>query len=119
MARKPKYPTKEEMKEFIQEWVDTHSQEIINNLVEQTPFNSFNELCNAERNCYYGLDCGFVSLIPQNEAMCRQWKREDWERLYLKLPFNCQSTTLQSKQMRYIVDQLGMNDVFYVHSVLD
>lgn len=116
---KMNYPTKEEMKSFIQEWVDNHSQEIIDNLVEQTPFNSFDELTNAERNCYYGLDCGFVSLIPKDRKMYKQWEKEDWYKLYLKLPFDCQSTTLQKKQMRYVVEQLGFNEMFYVDSVLD
>lgn len=119
MARKPKYPTRQEVETTLQTWTDEHSQEIIDYLLNETGYNSFEELKIAEHNMRWGLDCGFVYIIPQDYAMSRQWAREYWDRISITCPFNCQSTTLVRKQTQYVIDKLGLNDMYYVSVVLD
>lgn len=119
MARKKMFPTREEMKNKIQEWVDNHELEIIDNLLLETNYNSLDELRYAERNMKWGLDCGFVYYIPYDPKMCNQWKRERWDRISISVPFDCQSTTLKTTQYRYILNELGLSYMLFVYSVLD
>ena len=115
------YPNKEYYKDLFNEYFATHSDEVIANMLEETGFNSLDELHDAEFKMYFGFDCGFTYFIPCNKEMTREWRLDNYDNLLygIRESYMSQSTTLKEIQCRYALAQLHMEDEFFVYSRLD
>lgn len=100
----------------------THHDEVIQYLVDNTTFTSFEELKLAEHNMYYGFDIGWCNYYPIISEMSREWKLDNYksDKLYgVRYAWDCQSTKLQRIQARKALIDLELDNVFGIDVMLD
>lgn len=127
-ARKPRkknrrYPGTEAIKQALNEYFALYKNDVIDDLISNTPFTSFNDVVDAERRSYWGLDCGWVWLATSNPEQEREWRLDngkyDAKVTSINYPFNCQSVTLKQIQLRKAIKDLGLEGQYYPEVRLD
>lgn len=120
-----KFPTKTSVLEQIANLVDESKMNVLQNLLDETGFNSVEELQDKERNCYFGFDCGFIYLVPKEEEMRKEWKKQGkWKDDNIMLgfgdfPIALQSTTCNRIMALDYLETLGLDKYLRVKVVLD
>lgn len=115
------YPNKDYYKDLFNEYFITHYDDVIEDLLNHTGFDSLDDLRKAEYNLYFGFDCGFTYFIPFNSEMSREWRLDNYDDLLygIRESYMSQSITLKEYQCRKALADLGLENEFYVYSRLD
>ena len=124
MARKiRRYQSTEDLKRMLNNYFYINKNEVLNDLVSNTPFTSFEEVKDAERRSYWGLDCGWVWLATSNPEQEREWRLDNGKYsakvTCINYSFNCQSVTLKQIQLRKAIKDLGLERQYYPEVRLD
>ena len=120
------YPSINAVENKINEYFDTHSEEVISKMLEEFDFDSLDSLWEYEYN-HMGMncDCGFVWLYTHNTSQEHEWILDDPYGGYgayasrFNYPYNTQSTTLKEFELRHALEALDMNDDYYIKIRLD
>jgi len=115
-----KFETQEYYRALIKDYIKSHKQYIINNMMQKTGYDDMDKLQDDEYHMRFGLDCGWIVLIPKNTEMYKEWKKyEDYEGMICPTAYNTQSITLQEPQVKLILEELNIADLFYIRERLD
>ena len=114
------YESRSYYNDLIKSWIDENKQAIINYMMYQLKYDDLEKLKSDDISMKWGFDCGFCYLIPRNKEMREEWKKyDDWDRLLCPVAYETQSITAKEPQVKYIIEELKLSDLFYLYSVLD
>lgn len=117
---KRKFETREYYTNLIEDYIKENKSAIINYTLKQMGYDDVDKLLDDEYHSKWGFDCGWYLLSPKDKEMENEWKKkEDWYQMRCPIALNVQSTTIQSHQVKYILENLNLNDIFYCHCHLD
>lgn len=126
MARRKvrKYETVEDVRRNLNNYFYLHNNEVIQDLLEKTGFNTVTELQYAEcHTMRFGFDCGWVWAGTKNSAQRHEWELDNGEYSAkvnrINYPYNSQSTTCKRIQLNKALEDLGLTDQYYAYVRLD
>lgn len=117
-----KYITMDYAKMQIQAYIDSHADEIIQHLLDETGFDSIEKLREFEYHSGFGFDCGFVTLEPRRSEMLHEWELDNgkyFTSLWFRFPYECQSVTCKEIQLEKVVKDMNIDDMYYIRTRLD
>jgi len=117
------YNSRDFYRELFDDYFNSHNDEVMKEVLEQTGFKSVEELNDAEYHSYFGFDCGWILIRPTNKEQAHEWfldsNRID-SVLFVHNPcYNCQSTTIKEIMVRRALKDLGLEDEFSMSVRLD
>lgn len=117
------YQSVNTISQILNDYFEVNRDEVLNDLVSNTPFKTLKEVEAAERNSYWGLDCGWVYLATGNAIQYQEWIKDNGKYNAkvrgIAYPFNCQSVTLKQIQLRKAIKDLGFEGQYYSEVRLD
>jgi len=124
MARKKvrNYPSIEDYEKQFDEYFKEHYNDVVDYVLKETGYSSLEKLRFAEQNMAFGLDCGWVYLCPRNTEMEHEWILDNDKysaKVYLRDPMRTQSVTIKRLCAEKLIEDLGLENIFYISERLD
>ena len=130
MGRKKvrKYPSREYYEDLLEQYFNEHNGAVIPYVIERIGENpayyGIEDLMNDECRMRWGFDCGWILLYPKNSEMAHEWELDNGKYgAYVwtdrALPYCPQSTTLKYIMIEKAVNDLGLNNEFWISTRLD
>ena len=115
------YLSKSEYEELLKEFVKRNEKKIIAHMMKFMGYDDIELLKQDEYQSKWGLDCGWYLMYPKDREVYKEQKEADdyFGKIFCTVAYNTQSTTLQEVQIKYILDEMGIADLFYLHCHLD
>lgn len=116
------YKSRDFYENLMHDYFKENKNEVIQYILDKTVFSTLEGLRDAEFKNHFGLDCGFVYLIPKNTEMYHEWELDEGKycaKVYVRGPFNTQSVTLKELAAEKAVEDLNLDSEFYISSRLD
>lgn len=115
-----KYKDRFYYEDMIKDFISENAQSIIDHMMKQLGYDDLEKLKSDDIHMKWGFDCGFCYLIPKNKEMREEWKKyDDWDKILCPVAYGTQSITAKEPQIQYIIEELKLGDIFYIHDVLD
>ena len=121
-----KYPSIKAIENIVNEYFNSHSEEVISAMLEHFGFDSTDSLWDYEYlHNGMGCDCGFVWLKPTRNEHQHEWVLDDDLGGYgayasrFNYPYQTQSTKIKEFELRYALNALEGNDDYYITIRLD
>ena len=119
------YESREVWQERIIAYLKEHKEKYIRLVLQTLGYETTDELRDAEYNQNrFGLDCGWVKLVPKNKEMAREWKLDNDNipaAIYdvANTIYSTQSTTIKNIIMDAVVSDMNIEDIFCIVVVYD
>ena len=114
------YNTQQYYKDMIDDFIKDNKERIINVMLKELNYPDTDKLWEDEYKMKWGLDCGWIYLVPKDLEMKKEWnKRESWYKFRCNTAYKSQSITIQRPQVELIVSELHLDDIFYIEEYLD
>lgn len=125
MARRKirNYESTNYLREYLNHYFETQSENVIEAMIKEFGFNDLNELREAEYNMRFGLDCGWVWLKTLNKKQEHEWILDNGKYdafvTCIRYPYDTQSTTLKNFMLNKAIKDLGLENTYYAYIRLD
>lgn len=116
------YPSIEHYEKEIEEYFRENQSQVIQYTVHKLGYNSLEELQEAEYNMAFGLDCGWVYLVPHDMDMFHEWELDNGKycaHVYVRGPFGTQSVTIKECFAEKLIEDKNWEDIFWIDTRLD
>lgn len=117
------YESVDVVRNRINNYFETHHDEVIQHMVKETGFDSFDDLWDAEYHMAFGLDCGWVWVYSMNKEQRHEWALDNGKYdayvTMIKYPYNTQSTTCKEIQLNKALKDLNMDGQYMAYVRLD
>lgn len=118
-----KYDSVAQVENKINEWIELHKDEILNDMLNKAGYPDTDKLWDDEYNGRFGLDCGWVWLYAKNDEQFHEWfldnnRYQDFVSR-IRFPYSTQSTTLKEIQAKYILKNMGLENDYGIYVRLD
>lgn len=125
MARRKirNYPSMEYIRNVIDNYFEENKNSVIDYLLNKTGYNTLESLQEDEYHGVFGFDCGLMYIEPLNPEWKREWILDNGKydaRIHPhKMPYNTQSTTLQSIMIHKALFDTCLNEYMYTTTWID
>lgn len=116
------YPSKQFYEDMLDNYFNEHADEVKTHLMDTLGYSDFDMIWEDECKMKWGFDCGWILLYPTDAKMSHEWELDNGKYgnyIFTHPTYNCQSTTLQKIQVKKAVEDLGLDELFWVATRLD
>lgn len=118
------YPTIEDWEDKISEYLKENKERYRKLILDSLGYDDFDSLIEDEYKMKFGGDCGWVSLVPLNKEMAREWRLDNDglpNRIFdiASVVYNTQSITIKSIVIEKLIEDMGLEKDFYMTERLD